>query len=128
MPKSFAKVRKTKQRDAIRAVFHEQGRPLSPEEVRDLASKEIPGIGIATVYRNLKSLVETGVLRPVEIPGSAPRYEPADLGHHHHFQCNDCDKVFDIHTCPGDLKGMTPPGFQVTSHAITLYGHCPDCN
>lgn len=101
---------------------------MSPEEVRDLSAKEIPGIGIATVYRNLKSLVESGFLRTVEIPGSPPRYEPADLDHHHHFQCNDCSKVFDIHTCPGDLTGMTPPGFEVTSHAITLYGQCPECN
>ena len=121
-------VRKTKQRDAIRDVFSEHDRPLSPDEVRELSSQAIPGIGIATVYRNLKSLVEDGVLRVVEIPGSAPRYESAHLGHHHHFQCNDCSKVFDIHKCPGDLKSLTPPGFEVTSHAITLYGHCPECS
>lgn len=120
-------MRKTKQRDAIRAVFEANARPLSPEEVKDLASEDIPGIGIATVYRNLKNLLENGLLRMVEIPGSAPRYELADLGHHHHFQCNDCSKVFDIHECPGDLKQMTPPGFEVTSHAITLYGSCPEC-
>lgn len=121
-------VRKTKQRDAIQQVFEKSDRPLSPDEVRDLAADLIPGIGIATVYRNIKSLVESEVLKPVEIPGAAARYEMADLAHHHHFQCNDCDKVYDIPGCPGNLQKMTPPGFQVTAHSITLYGKCPDCD
>lgn len=120
-------IRNSKQRDAISSVFSEHKRPLSPEEVRELSAAEIPGIGIATIYRNIKSLVKAGVLRVVEIPGSTPRYELADLGHHHHFQCSYCLKVFDVHACPGDLKRLAPPGFQVTSHAITFYGHCPTC-
>lgn len=120
-------MRKSKQRDAICAVFAKLGRPLSPEEVREFSACEIPHIGIATVYRNLKVLVEAGVLHTVEIPGSPPRYELANLGHHHHFQCRLCSKVFDIHACPGDLQRLAPPGFEVTSHAITFYGRCPDC-
>ena len=121
-------MRKTKQRDAIQKVFEESDRPLSPDEVREKASKEIPGIGIATIYRNLKSLVDSEVLKVVEIPGAAPRYEMADLDHHHHFQCQDCDKVYDIPGCPGNLQKLTPPGFLVTAHNITLYGTCPDCD
>ncbi len=124
----IGKVRKTRQRDAIQQVFLQSDRPLSPDEVRENAASLIPNIGIATVYRNIKGLLEAGVLRAVEIPGSAALYELADLAHHHHFQCNDCEKVFDIHACPGDLKELTPPGFEVTGHAITLYGSCPECN
>lgn len=122
-----SRVRRTKQRDAIQRVFQECDRPLSPDEVREIAAKTIPGIGIATIYRNLKSLVESGTLKIVEIPGTAARYELADLEHHHHFQCNSCDKVYDIHGCPGNMKQMGPPGFTVTAHSITLYGSCPDC-
>lgn len=121
-------MRKTKQRDAIHEVFRSSKRPLSPEEIRGVASKALPGIGIATVYRNLKSLVESGLLKIVEIPGAAALYELADLEHHHHFQCDDCDKVFDIPGCPGNLESITPPGFKVTSHNITLFGTCPDCD
>jgi Fur family transcriptional regulator, ferric uptake regulator len=120
-------VRRTKQRDAIQRVFQECARPLSPDEVKDIAAESIPGIGIATVYRNLKSLVESGTLKIVEIPGAAARYELADLDHHHHFQCTTCEKVFDIMGCPGNLKQMGPPGFIVMSHSITLYGFCPEC-
>lgn len=124
---NLSSVRKTKQRDAIQKVFEESERPLSPDEVRAEADKLFPGIGIATIYRNLKSLVETGHLKVVEIPGAAALYEVSGLDHHHHFQCDDCEKVFDIPGCPGNLDHMTPPGFQVSSHSITLFGTCPDC-
>lgn len=93
-----------------------------------MASESLPGIGIATIYRNLKSLVEGGLLKVVEIPGASPLYELADLEHHHHFQCNECERVFDIPGCPGNLQNLTPPGFCVMSHNITLYGQCPECN
>ncbi|MCC5842615.1 MAG: transcriptional repressor [Verrucomicrobia bacterium] len=119
--------RKTKQRDAIEAVFESNHRPLSPNEVHDLARREVENLGIATVYRALNDMVEEKLLRSVELPGLAPRYEKAGLKHHHHFHCNACDKVFDLDGCllKNDLK--LPEGFNVTGHDITLSGTCPRC-
>ena len=57
----------------------------------------------------------------------SPRYESAGHAHHHHFQCEACGRVFDVHACPGDLSGMAPAGFQVHHHELTLYGQCADC-
>ena len=71
--------RDTRQRRAIRAVFQDSARPLSPEEVLQAAQAEAPTLGLATVYRNLKGLVEEGWLVPVALPGAAPRYEPAGV-------------------------------------------------
>jgi Fur family ferric uptake transcriptional regulator len=51
----------------------------------------------------------------------------AQRGHHHHFRCDACQRVFDVHQCPGDLAGLAPPGFSVARHEITLYGRCSDC-
>lgn len=120
-------MRRTKQRDAITKIVCETGRPLSPEEILEKASRLVPGLGIATVYRNLKVLLDQGLIKSVDIPGQMSRYELADLDHHHHFQCTVCDKVYDIHACPGNLEGLTPPGFSVESHSITLFGSCPNC-
>lgn len=119
--------RPTRQRAAIADAFASQGRPLSPQEVLEIAGAALPALGIATVYRNLKSMTEEGLLRVVTLPGGLPLYEPATHDHHHHFQCNSCRRVFDIQACPGDLKGMAPPGFLVEGHEITLYGQCKDC-
>ncbi len=87
----------------------------------------VPGIGIATVYRNVKALLEEGWLHEVELPGEPSRYEVAGKDHHHHFRCRRCDRVFDIHGCPGNLAAMTPQGFEVEAHEIVLYGRCDDC-
>jgi Fur family transcriptional regulator, ferric uptake regulator len=119
--------RSTRQRTAIRDVIAEAGRPLLPQEVLDAAQSQVPGLGIATVYRNLKALVLDGELRSVELPAENPRYELVGHAHHHHFQCNACQRVFDVHACPGDLSQLAPPGFTVEDHDLTLYGKCGDC-
>jgi Fur family ferric uptake transcriptional regulator len=119
--------RSTRQRSAIRSAVDAAGRPLLAQEVLELAQQEVPGLGLATVYRNLKSLTEAAELRVVQLPGENPRYERMGHSHHHHFQCRSCGKVFDVHACPGDLSKLAPPGFSVEDHEITLYGQCADC-
>ena len=119
--------RTTRQHAAIRAVLVEAGRPLTPAEVLDEARRHVAALGLATVYRNLRALVDEGALAVVTLPGEAPRYEAADHGHHHHFRCDVCQRVFDVHRCPGDLARLAPPGFTVDRHEITLYGRCSDC-
>lgn len=120
--------RGTRQRAAIRAVIDTSTRPLLPQEILELAQREVTELGIATIYRNLKLLVEAGDIRAVELPGEVQRYESARHGHHHHFQCRTCERVFDVHQCPGDFKSMAPEGFRVESHELTLYGQCADCS
>lgn len=120
--------RQTSQRRAIREAVAAAGRPVLPEEVLSTAQRTVPGIGIATVYRNLKRLHEQGFLRSVELPGVATtRYELASLSHHHHFHCRGCDQVTDIAICPGDLGRHAPAGFVVESHELVLHGLCAGC-
>ena len=42
-------------------------------------------------------------------------------------QRRDCTRVFEIHGCPGDLRELTPAGFQLESHEVVLYGLCARC-
>lgn len=117
----------TRQRSAIETSLHQAGRPLLPQEVLALAQRTVPGLSIATVYRQLKALVDEGALRAVQLAGDPPRYEPAAQGHHHHFQCTRCQRVFDVPGCPGNLAHLAPDGFVVEDHEVTLYGRCADC-
>jgi Fur family ferric uptake transcriptional regulator len=117
----------TRQRTAIAAAITGANRPLSPHEVLEIARASVEGLGIATVYRNLKTLLEDGLIHVVNLPGETPRYESAGHAHHHHFQCTSCTRVFDVHACPGDLRGLAPKGFVVEAHELTLYGQCADC-
>ena len=119
--------RQTRQRDAIRAALAAANRPLAPQEVLVAARAELPSLGIATVYRTLKALLDDGWLRAVELPGAPPRYEVAGKSHHHHFHCRVCDGVFEVEACPGGIRGLLPGGFRLERHEIILYGLCAHC-
>ena len=119
--------RNTQQRDTIRRVIEETGRPLSAGEILSAAGRTAEGLGIATVYRNVKSMVAEGKLTVVNLPGEPARYEVAGKGHHHHFICEGCDRVFEVAVCAPGLKKMTPRGFRLERHEVILYGRCADC-
>lgn len=121
--------RMTKQKKAILAAMHKAQRPLTPQEVLLKAQTQVPALGIATVYRNLKQLMEDDCIRSVELPAQAARYEVVHHGHehHHHFLCSQCGRAFDVHGCMEDFVNLVPPGFKVQDHDITLYGLCADC-
>lgn len=119
--------RNTRQRMAIREAIAQAARPLLPLEVLQAAQQGAPGLSIATVYRNLRALVDEGELHAVVLPGENPRYELAGGGHHHHFQCRQCERVFEVEACPGNLASLAPAGFTVEDHELTLYGRCSDC-
>jgi Fur family ferric uptake transcriptional regulator len=119
--------RNTRQRGAIRRAFQRADRPLSTAEVLDLARSEVTGLGIATVYRNIRTLVDEGWLIPVELPGESQRYELRGKGHHHHFHCSRCDRVFDVGSCSGSVHTMIPEGFVLDRHLIVLGGLCAEC-
>ena len=108
-------------------MFEDAGRPLGPAEVLEAGREHVEGLGIATVYRTIASLVEAEWLIPVELPGEPPRYEVAGQAHHHHFRCRGCDRVFEIHGCPGSLEHLAPKGFRLERHEVVLYGLCGTC-
>src|SRR5258707_177577 len=81
--------RSTRQRSSIRTVMEEAGRPLLPAEILGAAQREVPAIGLATVYRNIKQLMEAGEVQAVDLPGEATRYELSGRAHHHHFRSEE---------------------------------------
>ena len=120
--------RKTTQRRAILMALERAGRPLTPQEALPLAARHAKGLGIATVYRNLKSLAARGVLKQVSLPGEATaRYELCGKAHHHHFHCRACHQVFEVEGCPGNIEPLVPKGFQLEDHEVVLYGLCAAC-
>lgn len=121
--------RNTRQRNAILKSIREADGPLSVGDVHGRSRLQIPGLGIATVYRAIKALREDGEVVLVELPGEGPRYEPVGRGHHHHFRCFSCEQTFDLSGCPvGIPRGTTlPGGYTVEDHSLTLYGRCSAC-
>lgn len=119
--------RRTKQRSILEEVLRHAERPLSVEEIHQIGRRELARLGIATVYRFVKSEVESGALVAVELPGNDTRYELSGLHHHHHFRCDDCGRVFDLPGCSSVVDPEVPESFVVRGHEVLLYGSCSDC-
>ena len=120
-------MRDTLQRRLLHEVLEEAPGPLLPAELHLIAQTRLPKLGIATVYRELARLTETGEAQTVLIGDETPRYE-LKRGHHHHFKCEQCARVYDLEYCIGKgVAEMLPQGFSHTHHDITLYGRCASC-
>jgi len=120
--------RNTRQKEAIAKVLQSTAHPLTAQEIEGAAAEVVPGLGIATVYRALKRMQDEGQVLLVEIPGEPPRYESASKGHHHHFVCRQCGKIFDLEGCMGSVEKLAPAGFVVEDHEINLFGRCNQCH
>lgn len=119
--------RNTRQRAAIESAFVKDG-PLTVDEILLAGQRIVPTLNLATVYRNLKLLVQQGVLRQLQHPSLGTLYERMMTEHHHHFLCRVCKRAFDI---PCDMPHgdyVVPAGYTVEDHEIYLYGLCPDCS
>lgn len=119
--------RKTQQRDTILQVMQAADRPLSPTEILTAAQSQTPGLGIATVYRALKEFSQSGLVETVELPGASDRYEIVGKDHHHHFWCRECDRVYDVEGCSGNVGTNTPRGFRAEDHDVLIKGLCAKC-
>ena len=122
--------RRTRQRDAILEAITAAEGPLSVPDILERARSREPRLSLATVYRTLAALRDAALISEVNLPGAEPRFEPFGRGHHHHFQCRRCGRVFELDgacALDGPLASLAPAGFRVHDHHLTLYGLCDAC-
>lgn len=120
-------IRQTRQRLAIEAVFRAEKRPLTPPEVHVGARRLVPGIGLRTVYRQLKDMAAEGLVAGVDYPGQPLRYERTGAGHQAHFICHACGKVYAWEMEVPDVEVEAPAGYRMTGQETVFYGYCPVC-
>lgn len=128
MPSSVRPERDTRQKRAIRNVFERSIGPLSPEQLHAAASQESEGLGLATVYRSIRTLLDEGWLDSIEVPGHGAFYERANKEHHHHFACDECGTVYDLDGCSSEVRGRLPRGYRARGHDVTIFGTCAACS
>jgi Fe2+ or Zn2+ uptake regulation protein len=115
-------------RKRIFQVFQKTKKPLSASE---LASKLID-IHFVTVYRNLDSLSEAGII--TKLPhGFKFRYELSDkfLPHHHHATCQKCGASFKLNSTQIEYlvdEAALLAGIKPLSHHIEVMGLCNKCD
>ena len=119
--------RKTAQRNAIQQVFQKRDCPLGAQDVLCAARQVVDTLNESTVYRNLKLLVVKGWLRKINHPVRGTLYERCGKGHHHHFHCRSCNRVYELPGCALNEKESTPRGFITERHEVFLFGVCATC-
>jgi len=85
----------------------------------------------ASVYRTLERLVELGLLRRYDLPGSPALYEPA-LGrtHHEHLVCESCGTILEF--VQEEIERLQDEicralRFEPHSHTLQIRGLCEGC-
>lgn len=121
-------LRSSEQRDQIAALILSLGVHLSAQEIVDRVRKTHPGIGAATVYRNIKVLCDALILKEsLNDAEGRTVYEPYDEDHHDHIVCLDCGQIFEFHE-----EGIEKLQDRVTQqlqfepvrHRHVIYAHC----
>jgi len=121
---AFATARGTRQRAAIRRAFSVAARPLSPKEILMLAAREVPSLGIATVYRNLRAMVESGDLIAVPVPGQPDRYHPPIDPLPPLLRCSRCEKIIFLPLPERPPQLAVPVGFRIERVETFAHGQC----
>ena len=122
--------RMTPQRMAILHVLHHSGEHLTPGEVYQRASRDVPGMTEATVYRTLEFLADNGLACSAHMGSGHLVYEIAKPDHHHHLICRKCGGEIQIeHTSlePVFLELEAQSGFRFIDSHVTFFGLCPGC-
>jgi Fur family peroxide stress response transcriptional regulator len=119
----------THQRWVIYRVLAGTDRHPTPEETFERVRKDIPSISFATIYKNIKTFLDAGLLKEVSTPDQTMRLD-ANLDSHHHIVCTRCNTIFDIpedRLAPLQLKGGLPEGFRVAQYNVCFLGLCGHC-
>lgn len=119
----------THQREIIyRTVLSSKHHP-SPELIFDEVRQQIPSISLATVYKNIHTFLEAGLLREVSPHHGSLRLE-ANLAEHHHLVCTRCKTIVDLDDSelePIHLSRKLWAGYQILRYTVEFQGLCPAC-
>jgi Fur family ferric uptake transcriptional regulator len=119
----------TPRRQTIIELFIDCDTHLTPEEVWNRLKKDFDQCGLPSVYRNLESLVECGVLTRIQQFDRKKHYGlcTASQGqHHHHITCVKCGKVEEIPDC-AIVNKKKIKGYRIISHYMQVNGICGKC-
>lgn len=120
-------MRYSKQRDQILNIVQNTRSHPTADYVYEKVRKKLPNVSLGTVYRNLGQLVDNKLLKSINIDGTI--HYDAFLNAHQHFQCNSCNRIFDVELTAKDFISNveTNTNYKIENCRILLTGVCNDC-
>jgi Fe2+ or Zn2+ uptake regulation protein len=124
--------RLTRQRAAVYDHLCRADHHPTAEEVYRRVKASVPSISLATVYKALEALVESGLATKMVGANGSARYD-ARSDHHYHLRCLRSGVVEDVPTAfdpdliakidPGLGPKLASKGFRVTGYRLELVGY-----
>ena len=129
---------KTKQREILLSYLQSvPGVHITASDVCEYFKKQGASIGQSTVYRQLESLVDEGIINKYIIDGNSPAcFEYVGMESHEeaetcfHCKCEKCGKLIHLHC--DELDGMqihlyNNHRFKLNPMRTIFYGLCEQC-
>lgn len=119
----------TPQRLAIYEVLKNCNMHPTAETIYNIISSDYPTMSLATVYKTLDLLKETGIIQELNIAGNTSRYDVISKPHPH-ILCTKCGRIenMDI-SLPKNMvsKAKKISGYDIQSFQLYFFGVCPYC-
>ncbi|HYD40574.1 MAG TPA: transcriptional repressor [Anaeromyxobacter sp.] len=121
----------SRQRERIAEIFMGLRGHVSVDELLARARREDRRVSLATVYRTMKLLAESGLAAAREFGDGQTRWEvAAGRAHHDHLICTACGEIVEFTN--EQIEALQAAvarkhGFEVERHRLELYGRCARC-
>ena len=123
-------LRLTPQRELVLQAVRELGH-ATPEEVAEKVRLSHPGINLSTVYRNLETLENVGLVLHTHLGHGGATYHAAEELTHLHLVCGICGTIGDapIESASSFVQQLLDDyGFHTDVTHFAVYGTCESCN
>ncbi len=117
----------TPQRIAIIQLMNDAGH-INIDELYQSIRKKFSSISLATLYKNVNTMLEVSLIREVKIPGQKTKYE-IQKDSHAHVMCKSCGELKDIEYDPVSIlqKSMEMSHYKTEEVSVVVSGICPAC-
>jgi len=122
--------RLTTQRRLVLEILSAAEGHLDASEIYDRAHARDPRLSLATVYRTLNALVESGVVRQLHLADEHHHFELDRQDRHAHLVCSVCGRIWEVdgaELARAAKEAGRQFGFQVATARVEVTGLCADC-
>ncbi len=120
-------LRCTPQRYCLMAFLMEHTGHPTAVEIFEAVNRLDPRSSRATIYNNLRDLVQAGLVREVAVEGRAARFDARGILHHH-FICDQCGDVEDMEWYEVPRPSLGSLGKRVLRECeLIVRGLCAQC-
>lgn len=120
-------IKVTPQRLAMVSLIEQHGH-ISVADIYERIKKNFPTISLATVYKNINSMIESNFIKELKVVGYEVRYELAKEDHSH-LICIECGEVLDIVLKTDAISNYASinSNYKVKEITVQVKGVCRNC-